>query len=82
VGVQRIERLRQVNQELIAELEALDEALEHGGLALVRYFMENRSNPRLTEQLALLEQRWANSQTPPSAGELLQQIKREVVGDY
>jgi HD superfamily phosphodiesterase len=82
VAEQRIERLRQVNQQLVAELEALDQALEHGGLAVVRYFMENRNNPRLTEQLALLEQRWADSAVVPTVGDLLRQIRQEVDGDF
>lgn len=79
---ERIERLRQVNQYLVAELEALEDALDRGGLAVVRYFMENRSNPQLTTQLALLEQRWDGTQrTPSTAGQLLAHIKNEVQGE-
>ena len=82
VAEQRIERLRQVNATLVQELEALEHALDAGNLAVVRYFMENRSNPRLTEQLGLLEQRWAGADQAPTTGELLQHIKREVAGEY
>jgi hypothetical protein len=95
VAASRIERLRRINDELIAELEALEEALEEGRLAVVRYFMENRRNPRLTEQMAILEQRWATapragSGAPsapagadrvPSAAELLRHLRAEVAGD-
>jgi hypothetical protein len=79
---QRIDRLRQVNHSLVRELEALERALEDGGLAVVRYFMENRKNPQMTEQLALLEQRWSGSVTPPTAAQLLQEIRREAAGEY
>jgi len=83
---QRIERLREVNRSLVTELETLEDALDQGGLAVVRYFMENRSNPQMTEQLGLLEQRWAteqgqDAQTRPTGGQLLQHIKREVLGE-
>jgi HD superfamily phosphohydrolase YqeK len=57
----RIARLRRVNAELVAELEGLEEALEVGRLAVVRYFMEHRGNPQLTQQLGILEERWAVS---------------------
>jgi hypothetical protein len=79
---QRIDRLSQINSSLVTELEALERALDDGGLAVVRYFMENRSNPQMTEQLALLEQRWSGSATPPTAAQLLQEIRREVAGEY
>jgi hypothetical protein len=82
VAERRIERLRQVNQQLVAELETLEDALESGGLSVVRYFMDNRSNPQMTEQLALLEQRWSGAPTKPTAGELLEHIKREVHGEH
>jgi hypothetical protein len=48
---------------------------------VVRYFMENRRNPRLTEQLALLEQRWAGGGPLPETSELLRLIQSEVAGD-
>src|SRR5687767_1254636 len=79
---QRIGRLREVNQSLVRELEDLQDALEAGGLAVVRYFMENRSNPQMTEQLGLLEQRWSGAPTPPTAAQLLNEIRAEVAGDY
>ena len=79
---QRIDRLRVVNQSLVQELEDLQGALEAGGLAVVRYFMENRSNPQMTEQLGLLEQRWSGAATPPTAAQLLTEIRAEVAGDY
>jgi hypothetical protein len=79
---QRIDRLRVVNQSLVQELEDLQDALEAGGLAVVRYFMENRSNPQMTEQLGLLEQRWSGAATPPTAAQLLTEIRAEVAGDH
>ncbi|HET7771121.1 MAG TPA: HD domain-containing protein [Chloroflexota bacterium] len=79
---QRIDRLREVNQSLVSELESLQDALETGGLAVVRYFMENRSNPQMTEQLGLLEQRWSGAGQPPTAAQLLKEIRAEVTGDY
>ena len=78
----RIDRLREVNQALVHELETLQDALDTGGLAVVRYFMENRSNPQMTEQLGLLEQRWSGAPQPPTAAQLLTQIRAEVTGDY
>jgi len=78
----RIDRLRVVNQSLVQELEALEDALDAGGLAIVQYFMENRSNPQMTEQLGLLEQRWSGALTPPTAAQLLSEIRAEVAGDY
>jgi hypothetical protein len=93
VAASRIERLRQINTELIAELEALEEALDEGRLAVVCYFMENRRNPRLTEQLAILEQRWAaapgtvvdgarpGANRAPSATELLRHLRAEMAGE-
>ena len=77
----RIDRLREVNQSLVQELETLQDALDAGGLAIVRYFMENRSNPQMTEQLGLLEQRWSGAKTPPTAAQLLKEIRAEVAGD-
>ena len=82
VAQQRLDRLRQVNDSLVQELEALERALEDGGLAVVRFFMENRKNPQMTEQLGLLEQRWSGAATPPTAAQLLQEIRREVAGEY
>jgi hypothetical protein len=82
VAQQRIDRLREVNQSLVRELESLQDALDTGGLAVVRYFMENRSNPQMTEQLGLLEQRWSGATQPPSAAQLLKEIRAEVAGDY
>lgn len=79
---QRIERLREVNQELVRELEELEEALQYGRLAVVRFFMENRSNPQLTEQLAMLEQRWSGQETAPTAAQLLQLLRQEVQGEF
>jgi hypothetical protein len=64
----------------VAELEELEHALERGGLAVLRYFMENRTNPRLSEQLALLEQRWSGAPQPSSAAALLQHLRAEVTG--
>ncbi|HEY7268383.1 MAG TPA: hypothetical protein VH951_01025, partial [Dehalococcoidia bacterium] len=80
VAQQRIERLLQVNAHLVAELEALEDALESGRLAVVRYFMENRDNPQLTQQLALLEQRWSGAPEQSSPAELLRHIRAEVEG--
>ena len=77
----RIDRLIQINNELIGELEGLEEAVESGRLAVVRYFMENRRNPRLTEQLGLLEQRWAGSGPVPGTAELLRLMQSEIAGD-
>lgn len=80
VAAERIERLGRINANLVAELAELETALEAGGLAVVRYFMENRNNPQLTEQLALLEQRWSGASTPPSAAELLREVRAEMAG--
>ena len=71
VAEARIDRLSQINGEMMAELEELEEAVEPGRLAVVRYFMENRRIPQLTEQLALLEQRWAGGGPVPGTAELL-----------
>jgi len=81
VAQARIDRLSQLNGEMIAELEGLETAVESGRLAVVRYFMENRRNPRLTEQLALLEQRWAGGGPLPGTAELLRVMQSEVAGD-
>ncbi len=81
VAQARIDLLRQINAELIAELEELEEAVERGRLAVVRYFMENRSNPQLTEQMALLEQRWSGADHVPTTAELLQHLRAEVNGE-
>ena len=77
---QRLERLRQVNATLVEELEALEQAIEAGRLTIVRYFMENRSNPQLTQQLALLEQRWSGDPELSSPAQLLRHIRDEVEG--
>lgn len=82
VATERIERLHQVNTNLIAELEALDHALERGGLAVVRYFMENRNNPQMTEQLGILEQEWSGQTERATAGDLLRLIRAEVLGEH
>jgi hypothetical protein len=81
VAIERIERLRQVNNRLIGELEALEEAVERGGLAIVRYFMLNRNNPQLTEQMSILERQWSGNDDPVTAGDLLRLIRREVHGE-
>jgi hypothetical protein len=81
VAEARIERLLQINGELVAELEELERAVEDGRLAVVRYFMENRSNPELTAQLALLEQRWSGATRAPTAAELLRAVRAEVAGE-
>src|SRR5262249_31120376 len=88
VAATRIERLSRVSTELVAELEGLEEALEDGRLAVVRYFMEHRDNPRLTQQLGILEARWAATQpggdavgAPATPAELLRQLRAEVAGD-
>ncbi|MGH2356074.1 MAG: HD domain-containing protein [Chloroflexota bacterium] len=80
IAEQRIERLRRFNAALIAELEELEQAIERGRLAVVRYFMENRRNPQFTEQIALLEQRWSGDAHASSPTELLQHIRAEVAG--
>lgn len=82
VAEQRIERLRGINAELVTELEELEDALERGRMAVVRYFMENRSNPQLTEQLALLEQQGSGAAQPPTSAALLKHIREEVVGAF
>ena len=65
VAEERIARLTQVLAELHRELDDLETALAHGGTAVVRYFMENRSNPALSEQLELLTKQWLR--THPAA---------------
>jgi HD superfamily phosphohydrolase YqeK len=80
VALDRLERLRQINAQLREELEHLEDALEAGGLAVVRYFMENRSNPRLTDQLGLLEQVWSGDPSPATPSQLLRLIRQEVEG--
>ncbi len=80
VTEQRLERLRQVNADLVEELEELEEALEGGRLAVVRYFMEERDNPQLTQQLALLEQRWSGDAHLSGPAELLRHIRAEMEG--
>ena len=80
VAARRLERLRQVTAALTAELEDLEAALERGRLAVVRYFMENRTNPQLSEQLAVLEQRWSGQPHRSSPEELLRHIRAEVAG--
>jgi HD superfamily phosphohydrolase YqeK len=80
VAEQRIERLRQVNANLVEELEELEEALERGRMAVVRYFMEYRDNPQLTQQLALLEQRWSGEPNLSAPAELLRHIRAEMEG--
>ena len=81
VAEARLERLVQINGQLVAELEELEQAVEEGRLAVVRYFMENRSNPELTAQLALLEQRWSGAAQTPTAAELLRALRAEVAGE-
>lgn len=80
VAESRIERLKEINAALIAELEELEEAIDRGRLSVVRYFMENRHNPQLTEQVALLEQRWSGEPDVSTTGELLEHIRQEVAG--
>jgi HD superfamily phosphohydrolase YqeK len=82
VAEQRIERLRRINAELVEELEALEDALEHGRMAVVRYFMEHRSNPQLTQQLAVLEQQWSGAPEPPTSAALLAHLREEVEGAF
>jgi HD superfamily phosphohydrolase YqeK len=77
---ERLARLRRINDRLMEELDDVASALEDGGLAVVRYFMEHRSNPRLTKQLALLEQRWPEVGRAPGPADLLQQLRAEVEG--
>ena len=80
VAEQRIARLRQVNADLVEELEELEAALERGRMAVVRYFMEYRDNPQLTQQLALLEQRWSGEPDLSVPADLLRHIRTEMEG--
>ncbi len=80
VAAQRIARLQAITAALIAELEALEEALDCGRLAVVRYFMEHRRNPELMQQLGVLEARWAGATAPSPAAELLRLIREEAEG--
>ena len=67
VAEERITRLVPLIAGLRAELADLEAALAHGGCAVVRYFMENRSNPAMSQQLELLAEQWL--QTHPERGE-------------
>ncbi len=85
VAEERIARLSQILAELHRELDDLESALERGGSAVVRYFMENRSNPALSEQLELLSEQWLRTHppaagAPPGAASFLVALREEVEG--
>ena len=85
VAEERIARLSQILAELHRELDDLETALSHGGTAIVRYFMENRSNPALSEQLELLAEQWLRTHPPavgtaPGAASFLVALRDEVEG--
>ena len=85
VAEERIARLTQVLAELHRELDDLETALGHGGTAVVRYFMENRSNPALSEQLELLSEQWLRTHpaaegATPGAASFLVALRDEVEG--
>ena len=85
VAEERITRLTGILDELRSELADLEAALANGGNAVVRYFMENRSNPALSDQLELLTEQWLRTHpsaegTSTGAASFLVALRNEVEG--
>lgn len=74
----RIDRLSQTLVAMGQELDALEAALEQGQLAPAVYFMRNRRNPSLANDLATLAARWPAGGAP--AGAFLAALARECNG--
>ena len=77
----RIARLTADVQAMIDELDNFDTNAEHGRLAIVRRFIENRDNPSLSAELADLSTRWLTEASPTNGAiELVQHFQSEVNG--
>jgi len=64
-----------------AELADYSTNIERGRLAIVKRFMTNRSNPRLSSELAYLKDGWQELVTPtPAAIALIERYDQEVAG--
>lgn len=77
----RVERLAAQVQAMQAELADFDRAVEHGRLAIVRYFMLNRRNPSLAAQMRYLTAAWAPARADAGARELLSSLQAECAGE-
>jgi len=77
----RVERLAAEVQAMQGELADFDRAVEHGRLAIVRYFMLNRRNPSLAAQLRYLTEEWAPAHADAGADELLAKFQAECAGE-
>ena len=58
IGAERYDRLLGFVASLLAELPEYERASRHGGLAVVGYLIDNRANPRLSQQVAHLAGVW------------------------
>ena len=81
VALERTDYLSAEVIELHRELADFDRNVERGRLAVVKRFMTNRSNPRLSDELAYLNHRWQEDVTPtPSTVAFLARYVLEVAG--
>jgi putative nucleotidyltransferase with HDIG domain len=77
----RVEHLAAEVRAMQAELDDFDRAVEHGRLAVVRYFMLNRRNPLLAAQMHYLTEEWAPAHADAGARELLARLQAECAGE-
>jgi len=77
----RIARLGDEVQAMVGELDDFPTNSERGRLAIVRHFIENRTNPSLSAEVVYLRDRWAGEASAlPAARELIAGYEREIAG--
>ena len=81
VILSRIERLRRHLDELRRELSSFEDAVQNGRLAIVSRFFFHRDQPRLSLELAYLENEWLpRSSATDGAATLIADFKLEQAG--
>ncbi len=81
VARERTDYLSAEVEEMHAELANFASNVERGRLAIVKQFMTNRGNPRLSSELAYLNDGWQRTVTPtPEAIAFIRRYEREVTG--
>ena len=81
VILSRIERLHRHLDEFHRELGSFDDAVQNGRLAVVRRFFFHRDQPRLSLELAYLENEWLpRSSATDGAASLISDFKLEQAG--
>jgi hypothetical protein len=78
-AMERIERLAATVKAMREEFADYDEAIEHGRLAVVVYFIRNRKNPSLSQQFPELQARWPAG-LDTGAALFLTTLQREIDG--